>query len=56
MSAASFQAGAWFTSSYPNGGPDCCVEINHSRPDHSGSATGAGVRGRSRRLAWSLSG
>jgi hypothetical protein len=30
MSSASFQEGAWYTSSYTNGGQDCCVEVNHS--------------------------
>jgi Domain of unknown function (DUF397) len=30
MSTASFQEGAWYTSSYSNGGQNHCVEVNHS--------------------------
>lgn len=30
MSPASFQEGAWYTSSYSNGGANHCVEVNHS--------------------------
>jgi hypothetical protein len=30
MSSALFREGAWYTSSYCNGGQDCCVEVNHS--------------------------
>jgi Domain of unknown function (DUF397) len=36
MSTAPFQERAWYTSSYTNGGQDCCVEVNHSRPGHVG--------------------
>lgn len=30
MSPASFPERAWYTSSYTNGGQNCCVEVNHS--------------------------
>ncbi|MGQ0778276.1 MAG: DUF397 domain-containing protein [Pseudonocardiales bacterium] len=36
MSTASFQDGAWFTSSYTNGGLDDCVEVNYSLTGHVG--------------------
>lgn len=36
MSTASFQDGAWFTSSYTTGGQDDCVEVNYSLPGHVG--------------------
>lgn len=36
MATASFQDGAWFTSSYTNGGADDCVEVNYSLPEHVG--------------------
>jgi len=36
MSTASFQDGAWFTSSYTNGGQNTCVEVNYSLPGHVG--------------------
>ena len=36
MSTASFQDRAWYTSSYTNGGADCCVEVNYSVAGHVG--------------------
>lgn len=36
MSTASFQERAWYTSSYTNGGQDCCVEVNRSFAGHVG--------------------
>ncbi|MGH4019290.1 MAG: DUF397 domain-containing protein [Pseudonocardiaceae bacterium] len=36
MLTASFQDGAWFTSSYTNGGANDCVEVNYSLPGHVG--------------------
>ncbi|MGH3911864.1 MAG: DUF397 domain-containing protein [Pseudonocardiaceae bacterium] len=36
MSTASFQDGAWFTSSYTTGGMNDCVEVNYSLPGHVG--------------------
>ena len=36
MATVSFQDGAWFTSSYTNGGQDDCVEVNYSLPGHVG--------------------
>jgi hypothetical protein len=36
MSAAIFQERAWYTSSYTNGGQDCCVEVNYSHPGQVG--------------------
>jgi len=36
MTTASFQDGAWFTSSYTTGGQDDCVEVNYSLPGHVG--------------------
>lgn len=36
MSTTSFQERAWYTSSYTNGGQDCCVEVNCSRAGHVG--------------------
>jgi hypothetical protein len=36
MSTASFQEGAWYTSSYSNGGQNNCVEVNCLHPDHVG--------------------
>jgi len=36
MSIASFQDGAWFTSSYTNGGQNDCVEVNYSLAGHVG--------------------
>jgi hypothetical protein len=36
MPTASFQDGAWFTSSYTNGGQDDCVEVNYSLAGHVG--------------------
>ncbi|MGH3857804.1 MAG: DUF397 domain-containing protein, partial [Pseudonocardiaceae bacterium] len=36
MTTAPFQDGAWFTSSYTNGGQNDCVEVNYSLPDHVG--------------------
>ncbi|MGH3813390.1 MAG: DUF397 domain-containing protein [Pseudonocardiaceae bacterium] len=36
MTTARFQDGAWFTSSYTNGGQDDCVEVNYSLPEHVG--------------------
>ncbi|MBV9728963.1 MAG: DUF397 domain-containing protein [Pseudonocardiales bacterium] len=36
MSPASFQEGAWYTSSYTTGGQNDCVEVNYSLEDQVG--------------------